>query len=126
MATEMTMTEHTAWMVENNPEGWSSEQWVAFDRLMKADGAYARQVRSLNEERHRWAEEETRKEIGGRKVRGGVRLKIRRDYNRESRRRFPNPEPLAALESITPSASKPKPVSPGIAAVRALRQEGAA
>jgi hypothetical protein len=82
------------WMAEHNPERWTTEMWRAFKVLMNAGGTYAQRVSQLSDERHAWAEEQTRTEISGKPVSIKYRLKLRKEYNRESRVRFPNPDPL--------------------------------
>lgn len=100
MALEMTTIDHRRWMAENNPEGWSTEQWAAFARLMDIGGVYAQAVRELTARRHAWVNDRVAEEIGNRNVAPKVRLKIRREYLRSARLEIPNPDPLEAMRRV--------------------------
>ena len=91
-------------MVDHNPEQWTNEQWGAFAKLMQRDGPYKSQVQELRDKRTQWALEQTGADVGRRKVASNVRLKMLRDYQRQSRLKFPNPCPLA-LHATEPEAA---------------------
>jgi hypothetical protein len=85
---------HARWMDEMNPERWTSEQWRAHKDLMDSGGLYAQRCHALNARRHEWAIEQLNSDLGHRPVAHGMRIQMRREFNREARLVFPSPDPL--------------------------------
>lgn len=86
---------HRDWNDQNNPQGWTDDQWQRFTALMNANGAYAQRVRELRAERHKWAAKRVDELIQGKKISHAMRTQMRREINREAYAQIPNPCPLS-------------------------------
>ena len=91
---DMTIENHRRWMAENNPEGWSNEQWTEFSRLIGVSTKYAAEVKKLRTQRGKWCLEELAKSMHGKRVSHSYRLQLITELSRDARMKFPNPDPL--------------------------------
>ncbi|MCA9759606.1 MAG: hypothetical protein KDA27_27670 [Candidatus Eisenbacteria bacterium] len=116
--------DHAAVMAELNPEGWSTRQWHAFVVRMAVDPGYRSRVEAARDYRHEWSSEQARNQVGDRKVSTRLKYQWRKDWNRESRIRFPNPDPFeggwqvpavavetALARALTPRSPRSKPAA---------------
>lgn len=88
---------HRKWMDDHNVERWTDEQWQTYTMLMNRNGSYAERVHAIIHERHLWAADQVDQSIGARKVSMGIRIQMRRDFNRDARVRFPAPDPVEEI-----------------------------
>lgn len=91
---EMSREDHLRWMASNNPEGWDSRTWGGFVERMATDQRFKALVDANFKKRHLWAEEQSRFEIGQRRVDAGYRIDLRCQLNIEAIDKFPRPNPF--------------------------------
>ena len=92
---ELSAGAHDRLSEELNPQAWSTDVWRAFSQRLALDPGFKSRAVQANVRRHEWAAEQVENEIGGRKVAGEFRRRLRRQYNLEAFGHFPRPDPLA-------------------------------
>ena len=84
---------HEVWMDQNNPQGWTSEQWRRFKDRLETHGPYYQEVMRLRKLRVEWVDNKMLAHAG-RRMSYTLRGQLRREYNRDAYLEYPNPDPL--------------------------------
>lgn len=86
---------HSRWMDDHNPEGWDDATWAAYVERISTDPGFAKRVKANMDQRHEWAEQEVRRQIGTSRVDHGFRIDVRREVNIDAVLKFPRCNPLS-------------------------------